>query len=152
MQIVVAEAARILWRVNVSYSGAVNNSPKQRGRPFPKGVSGNARGRPPGSRNKRTRALLEAAEAGGELPLDYMLRVMRDSKVPDPRRDDMAKSAAPYLHPKQLAVDQRLKTDHSAAILEFLASIDGESRRLPPGNERFGGDEDPKTDDRLSRC
>jgi hypothetical protein len=81
------EAARILWRVNVSYSGAVNNSPKQRGRPFQAGMSGNARGRPVGSRNKRTRAVLEAAEAGGELPLDYMLRVMRDSKVPDSRRE-----------------------------------------------------------------
>jgi hypothetical protein len=117
-------------------SGAVNNSPKQRGRPFPKGVSGNARGRPPGSRNKRTRALLEAAEAGGELPLDYMLRVMRDSKVPDPRRDEMAKASAPYLHPKQLAVDQRLKSDgYSEAFKEFLRSIDGESRRLPRGND-----------------
>jgi hypothetical protein len=56
-------------------------------------VSGNARGRPKGARNKRTRAVLEAAEAGGELPLDYMLRVMRDSEVPDARRDEMAKAA-----------------------------------------------------------
>ena len=44
----------------------------------------------------------------------------------------MAKAAAPYLHPKQLAVDQRLKGDqHSEAFKEFLRSIDGESRRLP---------------------
>ena len=117
-------------------SSAVNNSPKQRGRPFEPGTSGNLCGRPLGAKNKRTRAVLEAAEAGGELPLDYMLRVMRDSKVPDPRRDEMAKAAAPYLHPKQLAVDQRLKTDvWSEAAKEFLRSIDGESRRLPRGND-----------------
>jgi hypothetical protein len=29
-----------------------------------------------------------------------MLKVMRDSKADDQRRDDMAKAAAPYVHPK----------------------------------------------------
>ena len=77
---------------------AVNNSGKQRGRPFPPGMSGNARGRPKGARNKRTRALIEAAEAGGETPLQYMLRVMRDRNAPARRRDEMAKAAAPFLH------------------------------------------------------
>ena len=77
---------------------AVNNSRKQRGRPFKAGLSGNPRGRPQGSRNKRTRAVLEAAQAGGDLPIDYMLRVMRDPTAAAKRRDDMAKAAAPYLH------------------------------------------------------
>jgi hypothetical protein len=48
--------------------------------------------------------LLEAAAAGGELPLDYMLAVMRDPKVPAKRRDEMAKAAAPYLHSRLSAV------------------------------------------------
>jgi len=84
---------------------AVNNSRKQRGRPFQPGASGNARGRPRGSRNKRTRALIEAVEAGGETPLQYMLRVMRDPNADTKRRDAMATAAAPYLHSKLSAVD-----------------------------------------------
>src|SRR5271154_1301841 len=65
---------------------AVNKSEKQRGRPFKSGVSGNARGRPKGSRNKRTLTLLEAAEAGGEMPLDFLLRLMRDPHTSTARR------------------------------------------------------------------
>jgi hypothetical protein len=84
---------------------AVNNSGKQRGRPFKPGESGNAHGRPKGSRNKRTRTLIEAARAGGQLPLDYMLAVMRNPKAPAKRRDEMAKAAAPYLHSKLTAVE-----------------------------------------------
>jgi hypothetical protein len=80
---------------------AVNNSIKQRGRPFKPGASGNPRGRPKGSRNKRTRAVIHEAEVSGqELPLHYMLRVMRDPNAPVQRRDEMARAAAPYLHAK----------------------------------------------------
>jgi hypothetical protein len=75
---------------------AVNNRTKQRGRPFGAGTSGNPRGRPMGARNKRTRAMIEAAQAGGDLPLDYMLRVMRDPTASAKRRDEMAKAAAPF--------------------------------------------------------
>ena|SRR2546426_10464643 len=85
------------------FRDAVNNSRKQRGKPFRRGTSGNPRGRPRGARNKRTSANLEVAKAGGELPLDYMLRVMRDPKVSNSRRDEMARTAAPYLHPRLAA-------------------------------------------------
>jgi len=84
---------------------AVNKSEKQRGRPFNAGQSGNPHGRPIGSRNKRTRTLIEAAQAGGQLPLDYMLAVMRDPKAPAKRRDEMAKAAAPYLHSKLASIE-----------------------------------------------
>jgi hypothetical protein len=89
---------------------AVNKSGKQRGRPFRTGASGNPRGRPRGSRNKRTRALLEAAEAGGEMPLDFLLRLMRDANAPIARRLEAAKAAAPFLHPKLSAIDAKLSS------------------------------------------
>jgi hypothetical protein len=38
--------------------------------------------------------------ATGESPLAYMLRVMRDPTVEHPRRDEMARAAAPYVHAK----------------------------------------------------
>ena len=48
-------------------------------------------------------AILEATAAGGEMPVEYMLRIMRDPREPAARRDEMAKAAAPYLHPKMQA-------------------------------------------------
>lgn len=42
------------------------------------------------------------------MPVDYMLRVMRDPSVNTKRRDAMATAAAPYLHPKLSAVDAKL--------------------------------------------
>jgi hypothetical protein len=41
----------------------------------------------------------------GDWPLDYMLRVMRDPTVPDARRDDMAKAAAPYIHTRRIPMN-----------------------------------------------
>jgi hypothetical protein len=49
--------------------------------------------------------LLEAAQVGGEMPLDYMLRVMRDPSAPAKRRDEMAKAAAPFLHSKLASIE-----------------------------------------------
>src|SRR5262245_60946073 len=88
----------------------VNKSGKQRGRPFRPGASGNPRGRPRGSLNKRTRTLLEAAEAGGEMPLDFLLRLMRDPHSPIARRLEAARAAAPFLHPKLSAIDAKLSS------------------------------------------
>jgi hypothetical protein len=61
-------------------------------------------GRKKGSRNKRTLALEAEIAASGEIPLDYMLRIMRDPNADDRRRDEMAIAAAPYVHPRLAAV------------------------------------------------
>jgi hypothetical protein len=66
-------------------------------------------GRKRGTPNKATSLLAVKAEAavagaGGEMPLDHMLRVMRDPATEPHRRDAMAKAAAPYCHPQLQAV------------------------------------------------
>ena len=43
------------------------------------------------------------------MPIEYMLKVMRDENAPDARRDDMAKATAAYLHSKLAA--NRYKED-----------------------------------------
>jgi hypothetical protein len=82
---------------------AVNNAKQQRSRPyghlFKPGVSGNVRGRPKGSRNKRTIADREIV-ASGMSPLAFLCSVFRDAKQPMKRRIEAAKSAAPYVHAK----------------------------------------------------
>ena len=39
------------------------------------------------------------------MPLDYMLRVMRDPSTSAKRRDEMAKAAAPFLHSKLASIE-----------------------------------------------
>ena len=66
-------------------------------------------GRKKGTPNKATTAASIRAEiaVSGEVPLDYMLRVMRDETAEPHRRDAMAKAAAPYLHPQLAAIHHR---------------------------------------------
>lgn len=47
---------------------------------------------------KKSRSKPKAS--GDELPVDYMLKVMRDPDAEPQRRDSMAKSATPYIHAK----------------------------------------------------
>lgn len=62
-------------------------------------------GRKKGSPNKAS--ALRAAEIAstGETPLEYMVRVMRDTSIEGDRRDKMANAAAPYIHPKLANVE-----------------------------------------------
>ena len=58
-----------------------------------------------GTLNKRTAEILAEIEAGGEMPLAYMLRVMRDESVPMAGRMEAAARAAPYCHAKLANVE-----------------------------------------------
>lgn len=62
-------------------------------------------GRKRGTRNKRTEAIAAKAAKGGELPLDYMLRIMRDEGADKADRNWAAGQAAPFVHPRLLATE-----------------------------------------------
>jgi hypothetical protein len=69
-------------------------------------------GRKKGTPNKATvekRMAATAAEEAEkrEMPLDYMLRIMRDRAVDPARRDAMARASAPMCHPMLQAVAHR---------------------------------------------
>lgn len=115
--------------------------------------SGGARrggGRPKGLRNKVNRGELRKAARGGILPLDYMLKVMRNSKMPVERRDDMAKAAAPYLHTRLQATAHTFKpldpdqmTDEQLELAirlrRSLALDGGNGDSAPPPTVRTSG-------------
>ena len=64
-------------------------------------------GRKPGAINRASREAAERAKETGEMPLDYLLRIMRDPLQEDTKRIDCAKAAAPYLHAKRVPVDSK---------------------------------------------
>lgn len=67
-------------------------------------------GRPPGAPNKASIEREKAIKASGLVPLDYMLSVMRDDQQSPERRDDMAKAAAPYVHPRLSSAEVKSET------------------------------------------
>jgi hypothetical protein len=78
-------------------------------------------GRKKGTPNKANAAREAEVKAAGITPLDYMLQVMRDDSLPQERRDEMAKAAAPYVHPKLAAttLDGKLTVSHEDALDEL---------------------------------
>ena len=62
-------------------------------------------GRKAGSATQKTREIADKAASEGITPVEYMLDVMRDESAEPSRRDDMAKAAAPYVHPKLAAIE-----------------------------------------------
>ena len=73
-------------------------------------------GRKRGSAAKKSRRFADEAAEHGEMPLEYMLRVMRDEQVPRPERSAMALAAAQYCHPKLTAV--AVHTDQQGSPVE----------------------------------
>lgn len=61
-------------------------------------------GRPTGSINKRSEEAYQKAKKGGVLPLDFLLKQMRDAKLDLAVRMAAATAAAPYVHAKLQAV------------------------------------------------
>ena len=76
-------------------------------------------GRPPGKLNKRTTKVYEELEAGGEMPLDRLLKRMRDKKVD--------KAAAPYCHPRLASTEV---SGPDGAAIEMNISMRDKARRM----------------------
>lgn len=85
-------------------------------------------GRKAGSPNIATAARQAEVAASGETPLDYMLRVMRDEMADEKRRDDMAKAAAAYTHPKLSSIAATVEADLNTTITHI------ERRIVDPSN------------------
>ncbi len=68
-------------------------------------------GRQKGTPNRATSDMRLALAESGEMPVEYMVRVMRDKTVEQSRRDHMAKAAAPYLHPRLSVVEHNDETN-----------------------------------------
>jgi hypothetical protein len=77
-------------------------------------------GRPKGVPNAKTAATVAAAEAGGEMPLAYMLKVMRNAEADPARRDAMAKSAAPFCHAALKAIEHTGQVGLSVVSMDRL--------------------------------
>lgn len=73
-------------------------------------------GRKPGALNKATAAAREKAEAEGIMPLDFMLKIMRDEDATRAERMDMAKAAAPYVHARLSSIEAKVEADVSARV------------------------------------
>lgn len=67
-------------------------------------MSSGRRGKDKAPRLTAARKQAAVAAGSGLTPLEYMLGIMRDESAETPRRDDMAKAAAPYIHAKLASV------------------------------------------------
>ena len=86
-------------------------------------------GRKKGGKNKITlassaHAIMEKAKAAGITPLEYMLGILRDEKQPQDIRMEMAKAAAPYVHPKLQVT--KLQGDKDAPLFDLSTLSDSE--------------------------
>src|SRR5262249_503452 len=86
-------------------------------------------GRPVGSKNQRTAEIARAAAEEGITPIEVMLGAMRELwavGTPEAKREaaEIAKDAAPYIHPRLASIDQTIKEDRPFAVLPAELSIE----------------------------
>src|SRR5260370_8597365 len=81
-------------------------------------------GRQRGTPNKKTREFMESVAASGLVPLEYMLKILRDEKQPQEVRIEMAKAAAPFVHPRLAAM--KGSGDKEAPLFDLSTLTDNE--------------------------
>ena len=95
--------------------------------------------------------MLAEIEAGGEMPLAYMLRVMRDESVPMAGRMEAAARAAPYCHAKLANVEITAAVQVEQPI--DFSMLDAEERQqLRAMLERRRGPVSVRREDGTSVC
>lgn len=80
-------------------------------------------GRKKGAKTKRTQEIAKAALAEGTQPLEYMLRVMRDTGADEKRRDAMAIAAANFVHPRLNSVTADVKGDVDSTVVHRIELV-----------------------------
>jgi hypothetical protein len=108
---------------------------------MPRGGKRLGAGRPVGTINRVSLAAKEAANATGVSPLEYMLSIMRDENAPVERRDDMAKAAASFVHPRLAASTVTLndKRDATDWTREELVAFLGDAPNGGKGVAKTNG-------------
>jgi hypothetical protein len=76
-------------------------------------------GRRPGSTTQKTREIADRATEEGITPLEFMLQVMRDESAERSERLDMAKAAAPYVHPRLSAVEAKIDAEVNGSVTKI---------------------------------
>lgn len=83
-------------------------------------------GRKKGGVNRVTAEAIERAKESGEMPLDFLLRIMRDDGADEAKRIDCAKAAAQYLHPKLNSVELLGDPDNPLEMITRIELVDGD--------------------------
>ena len=76
-------------------------------------------GRKKNGTNRVTEEAIAHAQEGGEMPLDFLLRIMRDAAADEAKRIDCAKAAAPYVHAKLANIDANVTGELSLGQVIF---------------------------------
>ena len=80
-------------------------------------------GRKSGAATQKTRQVADKAAAAGVTPLEFMLNRMRDEGAPIADRMEMAKAAAPFIHPKLSSVEAKIDGDLRATVRKIERTI-----------------------------
>ena len=74
-------------------------------------------GRKRGTPNKATAKRQEDIAASGLIPLEHLLAVMRNEKLPREIRLNAAAKAAPYVHPRLTAIEHSANEDRPPRMI-----------------------------------
>lgn len=87
------------------------------------GGSREGAGRKVGAAALRTREIADKAAGEGLTPLEFMLQIMRDEGSERSERLDMAKAAAPYIHPRLSSVEAKVDAEVTNRVRRIVREV-----------------------------